>query len=284
MKLTLIYAYWPNQPYEMTWCDLPWALREAGLPKRLNDEGYEVRESIVSPSEEYPEELRSGFVLAGEIADEIRQARTQGELPVTLCGSCSLAAVANIAALGGEETGVAWLDAHPDLSTPETTTSGLFEGMALAVAAGLAWYGMSREHAKFTTPVSLENVALFGVRDVEAAEQALIDMHGLPIAQSASEMNDHLQRNTKSTYVHLDMDVHDELVVRTNAFAVPDGPSVEKVRQTLSSLNNITALSITGLDPMAADKAKASRIAIEHVLAIADAISDSEDHDGRGMA
>jgi hypothetical protein len=29
MKVTLIYAYWPNQPGGATWCDLPWALREA---------------------------------------------------------------------------------------------------------------------------------------------------------------------------------------------------------------------------------------------------------------
>ena len=105
--------------------------------------------------ETHPEELRSGFMMAKHIADEIKNAREQGELPVTLCGSCSMAAIANAAALGGEDMGVAWFDAHPDLNTPETTTSGLFEGMALAAAAGLAWYGMAREHAGLTTPASL---------------------------------------------------------------------------------------------------------------------------------
>lgn len=44
MNVTLIYAYWPNQPFGVTWCDLPWALRDAGLPKRLHEAGHEVRE------------------------------------------------------------------------------------------------------------------------------------------------------------------------------------------------------------------------------------------------
>ena len=86
--------------------------------------------------EEHPEELRSGFTMAKQVADEIKSSREQGELPVTLCGSCSMAAIAYAAAFGGEDMGIAWFDAHPDLNTPETTTSGLFEGMALAAAAG----------------------------------------------------------------------------------------------------------------------------------------------------
>ncbi|MEO1609179.1 MAG: arginase family protein [Pseudomonadota bacterium] len=276
MKLTLIYAYWPNQPFEMTWCDLPWALRDAGIAKRLHDDGFDVRETILSPREEHPEELRSGFLLAAQIASEIRTARAEGELPVTLCGSCAVAAIANVAALGSQDTSVAWFDAHPDLNTPETTTTGIFEGMALAAAAGLAWYAMSREHCKLEHPISLKNTALFGARSIDAAEQALIEMHGVPIIQSASELNKHLGANTRPTYVHLDMDVHDELAVRTNAFPAPGGPSADEVRTALTSINAVASLSITGLDPMAADTARASRIAIEHVLAIAHEMSDRE--------
>lgn len=277
MKLTVIYAYWPNQPFDITWCDLPWAIRDAGLAKRLHDDGHEVRESILTPEDTYPEELRSGFMLAGQISEQIRTARAQGELPVTLCGSCSLAAIANAAALGGAQTGVAWFDAHPDLNTPETTTSGLFEGMALAAASGIAWYGMSRQHAKLTTPISLENTALYGVRDIDAAEQALIEMHNLPIAKSSDEVNARLGTNTQTTYVHIDMDVHDQLAVRTNAFSAPGGPTVDEVRNTLTGLKNIASLSITGLDPMAADTAKASRIAVEHILALAAEMSDTDE-------
>ncbi len=273
MKVTLIYAYWPNQPFEVTWCDLPWALRDAGMPKRLSDDGHEVRESILMPDGDHPAELRCGFELAAQAAAEIRTARGQGELPVLLCGSCTLAAIANVAALGGTDMGIAWFDAHPDLNTPETTTSGLFEGMALAAAAGLAWFAMSRAHVKLQAPAGLDKVALFGVRDIDEAEAALIDMHDIPLVTSAEQINQRLAA-AATTYVHLDMDVHDALAVRTNSFAVPDGPSVADVRNTLAEIKGISSLSITGFDPMAADSAKASRIAIEHVLAIADAMTD----------
>ncbi|HFB2048959.1 MAG: arginase family protein [Hyphomicrobiaceae bacterium] len=270
MKLALIYAYWPNQPFEITWCDLPWAVRDAGLTKRLRDEGYEVRESILSSAEVYPEELRSGFILASEIASEIRKAYMHGELPVTLCGSCLLASLANITALGGLNTRVVWLDSHPDLNTPETTKSGLFEGMALAASAGFAFYGMVREHAKLATPVSLDNVILYGVKEVDPAEQALIDMHNIPIAKSASDISELLNTKLKATYVHIDMDVHDRRAVHTGAVSVPDGPSVNIVRQVLSNIKNVSALSITGFDPKVSDAVKISRIAVEHVLNIAD--------------
>ncbi len=274
MKLTLIYAYWPNQPYGVTWCDLPWALRDGGMPKRLNDDGHEVRESVLMPEGDNAEELRAGFELAGQVAGEVRTAREQGELPVVLCGSCALASVGTIAGLGGgAHTGLAWFDAHPDLNTPETTASGLFEGMALASAAGLAWFNMARTHAGLEIPADLAKAALYGARDIEPAEQALIDMHAIAFADTAAEINAHLA-GTTATYVHLDMDVHDGLEVRTNAFAVPDGPSVDAVRTVLTGLDNIAAIAITGLDPMAADTAKASRIAIEHVLAIANEMSD----------
>ena len=276
MNITLIYAYWPNQPFEMTWCDLPWAVRDAGLPKRLSDEGHEVRESILMAEEVPPEELRSGFVLARQIADEVKTAREQGELAVVLCGSCGLGAMSTVAGLG-DNVGVAWFDAHPDLNTPETTSSGLFDGMALAVVAGLAWYGMAREHAGLTSPVNLDKTALFGARDIDDAEQALIAMHEIPIATSAAEINQRLA-GTKSTYVHLDMDVHDALTVRTNTFAVPEGPSIERVRETLVAINNVAAIAVTGFDPAAADTAKASRAAIEHILAVANELEDKQKH------
>ncbi len=271
MKVTLIYAYWPNQPFGMTWCDLPWAVRDAGLAKRLHDDGHEVRESILMAEEEPPEELRSGFIFAGQIANEIRTAREAGELTVVLCGSCALAAVSAIAALG-ENAGIAWFDAHPDLNTPETTTSGILEGMAHAAATGLAWYGMAREHAGLAAPASLAKSALFGARDIDPAEQALIDMHGIVLARSAADINARLAG--ASAYVHLDMDVHDALNVRTNSFAVPDGPSVDAVRDALIGIDNVAVVAITGLDPAAADTATASRIAVEHILELANTMSD----------
>ena len=78
MKVTLIYAYWPNQPGGVTWCDLPWALRDKGLPKRLHEAGHEVVETILMAEEPTPEEMRAGLVLAGEVSQSRSGSRSAG--------------------------------------------------------------------------------------------------------------------------------------------------------------------------------------------------------------
>ena len=269
MTISLIYAYWPNQPFDVTWCDLPWAMRNAGLPGALTKAGHEVVESFLRPEDPGAEELRGGFLLAGEIAEEIAKAREAGELPVILCGSCSVAAIGGVAGLGGgSDTGIAWFDAHPDLNTPDTTLSGLFEGMALAIATGLTWKEMARKLSGLE-PALLANVALCGVRDIDDAERDLIKTHDLPITTSAEGINQRLA-STSQTYVHLDMDVHNGLSVRTNAFAVEGGPKPAELQNILGDLSNIGALAITGLDPSAAEGDTACQIAIDHVKTVAE--------------
>ena len=268
MKVTLIYAYWPNQPAGITWCDLPWALRDKGLPKRLKDAGHEVLESMLVADEPYPEEMLSGLQLAASIGEEVARAVSENELPVILCGSCALAAVGAVAGLGGDDLGIAWFDAHPDLNTPDTSTSGIFEGMALAAATGIAWPAMIREHVGLKQPASLERSALFGAREIDSGEQRLIDKQQIPVCRNAEAINERLTGSAR-VYVHLDMDVHDALALRTNAFAVPGGPSADVVRETLTGLNKVSCLAMTGLDPLAQDAGKAADIAIEHVVALA---------------
>lgn len=266
MKVTLIYAYWPNQPGGVTWCDLPWALRDKGLPKRLHDAGHEVIETILMAEEPTPDDMHAGLGLAAEIAEAVSEAETQDELAVVLAGSCAIAALGAVAGLGAD-TGIAWFDAHPDLNTPETSTSGLFEGMALAATTGHAWRAMTQAHAKLTNPASLQNVTLFGARDIEPAEQALIDAHGISIVKAPDELAARLSGHSR-VYVHLDMDVHDALTVRANSFAVPNGPDIDTVRAALRAVPNLKCLAITGLDPASPDATKAADIAIDHILAV----------------
>lgn len=267
MKVTLIYAYWPNQPAGVTWCDLPWALRERGLPKRLHAAGHDVLETILMAEEPAPDEMRAGLRLAAEISEAVAESAAKGELPVVLCGSCALAAIGAVGGLGAE-TAIAWFDAHPDLNTPETSTSGLLEGMALAAATGRAWRAMLKEHAGFAAPASLERATLFGARDIDLPEQELIKTKKITVTAEPAALADRLS-GADRVYAHLDMDVHDALAVRANAFAVDGGPDAATVQVALSGIANLKCLAVTGLDPAAPDAAKAADIAIDHILAVA---------------
>lgn len=267
--VTLIYAYWPNQPDGITWCDLPWALRDAGLPGQLHDAGHTVVESVLMSESDPPDDLRAGFDLAWQIGDQVRQARAGGELPVILCGSCSVAACGALAGIADADCGVVWFDAHADLNTPETTDSGLFEGMALAVATGQAWRTMARTRGGLV-PARLGNVVLAGVRMFDPAETALIEAERVAMVETREVLADHLNPR-HPLYVHLDMDVHDGAQCRANAYATPGGPSVSHVRGLLSGLGHAAAISVTGLDPATADMDVAAAVAIGHIKAVADA-------------
>ncbi len=265
MKVSLIYAYWPNRPFGVTWCDLPWALRDAGIAERLRQDGHELEETALVAHGAAAGDLKGGFELAGRLGDQIKRARADGSLVIVLCGSCCLAAMGAVSGLGGRQTAIAWFDAHPDLNTPETTSSGLAEGMALASALGLAWRSMAETHAKLE-PAAIDAVALFGARDVDGAERDLIDNANIPIFQQPAELARFVSKQPQ-TYIHLDMDVHDALTVRTNSFAVPGGPSVDDVRGAIGQIANGCVLGLTGLDPQAADAEAAMEIAIDHVAA-----------------
>src|SRR5690242_19919163 len=108
--------------------------------------GHEVDAEYVEPGGiERPNppastEIATTFSLYREVAVRAREARSNGALPIVLGGNCgvTLGAIAD-----QSDVGVLWLDAHADFNTPETTTSGFLDGMALAVLTGRCWRTMA---------------------------------------------------------------------------------------------------------------------------------------------
>lgn len=272
MRISLIHATWPVTPFGATWYKLAEFARAAGLKEALAADGHQVEEHTLTASGPAAAELRGAFELSGAIAERCRAAVAQGALPVIVCGSCGVSAMGAMAGLSGAgRTGVLWLDAHPDLNTPETSGSGLFDGMALAAALGLCWTPMGRQIAGLPmAPARASDVCLFGARDIDPGEAALIAEHGIPVAADADEAVRHLT-GCERVYIHLDMDVHDARRMRTNNVAVPGGPGVEEVGALLAGASArlpVGALALTGLDPAAPDAELAIRAAIAHIRAI----------------
>jgi arginase len=267
MRIALIYATWPEGVSGRSWPMMAAAFRDAGAAGRLAAAGHEVRETSldVGPTQ------KDAFLLAGRIGDAVRAAIGEAALPVVICGSCTVAAVGGVAGLG-PEAGIVWMDAHPDLSTPETTRSGLFEGMALTAATGLCWRGMAKEDAGLV-PTDLSHAVLFGARDIDPPEAELIREYNIATVGSGDEAVAQLAARS-ALYIHLDMDVHDALRLRVNGFAVPGGPAPEDVGRALGTIGRgrpRSALAITGLEPDAPDGERGTSLAIGHILALANA-------------
>src|SRR3954469_22923394 len=91
-----------------------------------------------------------------------------------VAGHCNLA-IATLPALATQHPGlrVAWIDAHPDFNTPQSSPSGFLGGMPLAAACGVWDAGL------LDPPVDPEHVHLVGVRDIDPGERVLLDGHGV---------------------------------------------------------------------------------------------------------
>lgn len=271
MNISLIYATWPNRPNGIGWHKLAGAMREAGLTQQLVKAGYKVTEHILEAEGPAASELKAAFALSAKIGAAVKASHEVGSLAVILCGSCSVAAVGALSGMGGETGGICWMDAHPDLNTPETTLSGLFEGMALSIGLGNAWQTMAFDIAGIN-PISLRHLCFYGVRAPDDAEQATIEDEGLPILDEADDIISHLA-DCERVYIHIDMDVHDAAELRVNSFSGNGGPSVAKVRQDLAAIAAalpITAIAITGIDPKIGGKQGAMDCAIGHIEAVCD--------------
>jgi arginase len=274
MRVALIYATWPTTPFGATWYKFTDSLSAAGLGQALKDAGHEVKEHVLTVEGLGAKEMRGAFELAGDIAARCREAVKDGVFPVIICGSCTVASLGGVAGLAPHRTGILWMDAHPDVNTPDSTSSGMLEGMALSIALGKCWKHMAEKFANLR-PASPRDVCLYGARDIEPPEAIFLAENDIPTLSAAGDIVARLA-DCSQVYIHLDMDVHDALQVRTNSFAVPGGPTIEALRTTLAEVTEqlpVGALAVTGLDPEASDAALAIETAIAHIRAVCDSRS-----------
>src|SRR5207248_9514705 len=87
-------------------------------------------------------------------------------------------------ARAGETPGVVWFDAHGDLHTLATTSTGLIGGMPFAVLLGWEFTDW-RLAAGLDRPVSPRAAVLIGASDLDAEEIELLDRE--PIARVDAE-------------------------------------------------------------------------------------------------
>jgi arginase family enzyme len=224
----------------------PTTMAEGGIQRILADLGATVRvdEARLTPLEEteYGGWKKLGLSL-GHFADIVAKNERDGYFTVGLLATCPSmpGLVAGLQRSGATvealRIGMLWLDAHPDLNTPETTRSGSLGGMPVAVATGRALQVM-RLDAKLDPPLSDRHVVMGGVRLTDPLEQHLLDTSMIEQLTVDDLRNrtpavwaqlDRLDRISDKLYIHIDMDVLDPREVMAHGNKVPNGPSSEQL-------------------------------------------------------
>lgn len=167
----------------------PALLREAGIVEWLAAAGHEVEDGgdVAVPDQGEDDLWEQGaaahdpgsgglvhmaevVAMATAVREAVGNALDDGVLPVIVGGECCLAigAVAALCDRLGNVT-TAWLDAHGDINTPETSDSGLITGMPFAVALGQGHPELLAVGAGAPRP-DPARTWLLGGRDLDAGE------------------------------------------------------------------------------------------------------------------
>lgn len=172
----------------------PSALRVAGLAAKLEALGYTVtdRGNVSMPVAETTDcgdahaRFLSEIARSDEIvADYVMQALDRHATPIVLGGDHSVAAgavagVANHFRTQQQAIGLLWIDAHSDIHTPATSTSGNVHGMPVAAVLGMGPEPLSRLSG-WSPKVLAQHTVLVGIRDVDPPERETIRRAGVTV-------------------------------------------------------------------------------------------------------
>jgi arginase len=254
----------------------PSAFRIAGLGTQITDLGRIVVDQGDVPApipetrhkaDEHKKYIHEIARVCQTLYTTVTDSLDAGALPVVLGGDHSLAAGSVAASadwvrrISAYPLGLIWVDAHGDMNTPETTTSGNVHGMPLAALLGqepaeLAAIGSSPS-------VLPQHTVLLGIRNLDEREKDRIrasgvhvftmkdiDRHGIAaIAEQAIAL---ASGSTGGIHVSFDMDACDPLFapgVGTPVRGGLDYREAHMVMEIVADSRLLVALDLVEVNP-----------------------------------
>ncbi|MDM7924258.1 MAG: arginase [Pyrinomonadaceae bacterium] len=154
--------------------------------------GYDARDEgdveVIAPlaqaaSGDNPKHLKEMLDSSEKMAAKLKKVLGEGRFPVILGGDHSIAigtfsGVSSFFRERGEEVGLIWFDAHADINTPETSSSGNIHGMPLAVLLGEGPSELVSLDG-FSPKLNPNYFAHVGARDIDPGERSRVEQLGL---------------------------------------------------------------------------------------------------------
>jgi arginase len=255
----------------------PSAVRIAGISERLAELGCVVvdRGNLAVPIPETQAERDPKKKYIREIARVCQKLYTQvlaslgeGALPIVLGGDHSLAAgsvgaSADFMALRGVDIGLIWVDAHGDMNTPATSSTGNVHGMPLAALVGPEPAELARIGGRWPK-VRADRTVLIGARDLDAPEKIRIRESGMHVF-TMKEIDRHgiaviMERaiglagaGTAGIHVSFDLDVCDPSIapgVGTPVKGGLDYREAHMVMEIIADSGRLVALDLVEVNPI----------------------------------
>jgi len=231
------------------------------LDQVLEADGHRVEISQIEAQSDFTTEVVTAFELNRLLAVAVGTAIKAGFFPLVLSGNCN-SCLGTMAGIGTARLGVVWFDAHGEFNTPETTLSGFFDGMPLAVATGRCWVSITRTIPNFS-PVLDSNVILVGACDLDKAEQRQLEHSDLKCVRTGQLGEAAIRKGIEAAlidlrdrvsgiYLHIDMDVFDVNGGAANHFGASGGLSPDFMVEAVALVKKhvtVRGCGIASYDP-----------------------------------
>lgn len=271
----------------------PSAVRIAGLGERLAAMGCVVtdRGDLLTPIPEtqVARDATKRYIkdiakVCQRVYQQTWQSLTDGALPIVIGGDHSLAAgsvgaSADFAIEHGGKLGVLWIDAHGDMNTPASTTSGNVHGMPLAALVGTEPAELS-SIGRHSPKVQAEHVVLIGIRNLDEAEKKQIraakvhvftmkdiDRHGIAVVMKRALKI--ATTGTTGLHVSFDLDACDPSIapgVGTPVKGGLDYREAHMVMEMIADSGRMTALDLVEVNPILDSQNQTATLATELAL------------------
>ena len=267
----------------------PDAFRTAGLKKTIEELGYEVNDlgNLVPETREGISHANASIHHLTEIVgwtsaleSVTYEAMQRSSLPIFLGGDHALSigtvpGVTRHAAEKGREQFVLWLDAHPDIHTLRTTTSGNLHGTPVAYFTGQPDF--EDVYPPLQHRVNPANVCMMGIRSVDPAENEhlaqssidVYDMRALDEVGVAAPLRDFLKRVKVTNgvlHVSLDVDFLEPNIAPAVGTTVPGGATFREahlIMEMLCDSKLVTSLDLVELNPFLDERGRTAKLMVD---------------------
>ena len=143
---------------------------------------------------------------------------------------------------GAENVAVVYVDGHADINTEKTSITGYIHGMPLAVAMGLTELTVNGKRNLYG-----KNLFIVGARSIDDGEYNVIKDNGVTLytakdvkQRGVQAIIDEILPKLEGKKVHLsfDVDAIDGEEFSATGYVMPDGLTIEQVKQILSAVIN----------------------------------------------
>jgi arginase len=203
----------------------------AALAARMGLQAKTVGAPAPALSAAWDVELAAARLGLDQLSARLEVVLGAGLASLTTLGRCA-ASIATLPVIARRrpDAAVVWFDAHADSNTPAQSSTGYLGGMVLSGAAGLWETGLG-------AGLSLANVVLVGVRDIDPAERRLIEAGAPILVAPGADFAARLARavDGRAVYVHLDCDVLEPGLVPTE-YRAPGGLDLTQLQHACAVL------------------------------------------------